>query len=183
VDLDDALRGSPAPPELLARMSLLDVEHVDLEGLVRRGQLVVHADLAEEVARIFREIRRLALPIASIVPMSAYGWDDDASMAANNTSCFNYRLIARTGERSMHSYGAAIDINPAFNPYGDDPETWQPPGATYDVHRPGTFARDAPHAGREVLELFESVGWAWLGDPDSISDRHHFEKTGFTGAV
>jgi hypothetical protein len=181
VDLDEALRGSVAPPEVLARMRLLDVEHLDMNLDLRRGQLVAHAVLADEVAAIFAEILRLRLPVARIVPIAAYGWDDDASMAANNTSCFNWRLIAATGERSMHSYGAAIDVNPAINPFGEDPATWLPPGATYDIARPGTLARDAPHAGRDVLELFERCGWAWLGDPDSISDRHHFEKTGFTG--
>jgi len=181
VDLAEALRGSTAPADVLSCMRLIDVEHVDLDGAMQHGQLVVHAELADEVGAIFAEIRRLGLPIASIVPISAFGWDDDASMAANNTSCFNWRLIAMTGERSMHSYGAAIDVNPAFNPYGADPGTWLPPGATYDTGRAGTFARDAMHAGRDVLELFERHGWSWLGDPDSISDRHHFQKTGFGG--
>src|SRR5438105_941665 len=181
VDLDEALRGSTAAPEVLGRMRLLDVEHLDLHGAVRTGQLVVHEALSDELAMIFTEMLRLGLPVASVVPVCAYGWDDDASMAANNASCFNWRLIASTGERSMHSYGAAIDVNPAFNPYGTDPATWLPPGSAYDVERPGTFARHAPHAGRDVLELFERCGWSWLGDPDSISDRHHFEKTGFTG--
>ena len=179
MDLAEALRGSTAPPHVLARMQLVDVEHVDFDGAVQRGQLVVHAALAAEVRTIFAAILRLAMPLTSVVPISAYDWDDDASMAANNTSCFNWRLIANTGERSMHSFGAAIDVNPALNPYGADPSTWLPPGATYDPRRPGTLARDAPHAGREVLESFERAGWVWLGDPHSISDRHHFEKPGF----
>ena len=46
-----------------------------------------------------------------------YGANDEKSMAANNTSAFNYRVISGTTKLSNHSYGMAIDINPRINPY------------------------------------------------------------------
>jgi poly-gamma-glutamate synthesis protein (capsule biosynthesis protein) len=180
VDRDEALRGSTAPEHVLACMTLIDVPFVDVSGAPRTGQLVVAAALAGEVEALFARMVRLGFPLERVVPICAYGWDDDASMAANNTSGFNYRLIGGTDQPSMHSWGAAIDVNPALNPFGPDPDAWSPPGATWDPVRPGTLARDAPHAGRLVIEAFEDAGWTWLGDPDSISDRHHFQKTGFT---
>ena len=40
------------------------------------------------------------------------------SAAANNTSCFNYRIAAGdSGNLSYHALGKAIDINPLYNPY------------------------------------------------------------------
>jgi poly-gamma-glutamate synthesis protein (capsule biosynthesis protein) len=179
MDRAAALRGSSAPAEILDRVQLIDVPFVDLSGARQIGQLVVERTLAGEVVELFSAVQELSFPIAGIVPIAAFGWDDDVSMAANNTSCFNYRLISGTSRMSMHSWGAAIDLNPAFNPYGADATTWVPPGARYDPERRGTLARNAPHEGRQVIELFEASGWDWLGDPDSISDRHHFQKRGF----
>lgn len=56
-------------------------------------------------------------PIARMREVSAYGGSDTASMAANNTSAFNCRRITNGTRWSNHSYGRAIDINPAQNPY------------------------------------------------------------------
>ena len=46
-----------------------------------------------------------------------YGSDDDRSMAADNTSAFNCRLVEGSTSWSAHAYGLAIDINPLENPY------------------------------------------------------------------
>jgi peptidoglycan L-alanyl-D-glutamate endopeptidase CwlK len=99
-----------------------------------------------------------------------YGWSDDESMAANNSSGFNYRYIAGTDKLSQHAYGRAIDINPLFNPYirGD---VVDPPGGVYDPSRPGTLV-----AGDAIVQAFEARGWTWGGRWDTRKDWHHFEK-------
>ena len=39
------------------------------------------------------------------------------SMSADNTSAFNFRVIAGTTLLSQHALGRAIDINPVENPW------------------------------------------------------------------
>lgn len=176
MDLAQALHGSTAPPGVLARLCLLDVPHLGFDGAERVGQLVVDAALAGELRAIFERVLGIGFPIERIMPISAYGWDDDASMADNNSSCFNYRLIAGTDVMSVHSEGRAVDINPRLNPYGATAATWLPPGSRYDLGAAGTIGPEARHpAGREILRVFADAGWTWLGD-DAIHDRHHFQK-------
>ena len=43
--------------------------------------------------------------------------NDDISMENNNTSSFNYRVVAGSSTLSNHALGMAIDINPLYNPY------------------------------------------------------------------
>lgn len=176
MDITEALAGSPAPAAVLRRQCLVEVRHAGLDGALRTGQLVADEQVADELVAIFDRLLDAGFPIQQIVPIVAFDWDDDASMAANNTSCFNHRLIGGTDRLSVHSQGRAVDINPLFNPYGPDPATWLPPGSTYELDRPGTIGPDATDpAGRAVLRIFASYGWTWLGD-DVIVDRHHFEK-------
>lgn len=167
--LDEALRGSAAPPEILANQILLDVPFVDFEGEKRTGQIVVARDVAVEVAAIFAEI--YGFPIAQIVPLVAFDWSDDASMKANNCSCFNYRVKVGKTELSAHALGRAVDINPLLNPYISG-EVTLPLGAIYDETARGTLLSD-----RVVVRAFESRGWEWGGRWTSLLDYHHFEKT------
>ena len=46
-------------------------------------------------------------------------------MEADNTSCFNYRVVAGTNRVSKHGLGTAVDINPRENPYLG-PVGWTP---------------------------------------------------------
>jgi hypothetical protein len=175
MDLAEALRGSTAPAEVLARLVLIDITHLDDTGTDRGGQLVVHEAVAEELVTLFAALRELGFPLTAAVPIAAHGWDDEASMAADNTSAFCWRPVAGSRQTSWHSYGVALDLNPARNPYGDDPATWRPPGSRYDATRPGTLAEGNP-VGREVVRRFETAGWTWLGRRDVARDRHHFHK-------
>ena len=45
-----------------------------------------------------------------------YGADDQRSMAANNSSAFNYRITTGSTKLSAHARGLAVDINPLYNP-------------------------------------------------------------------
>jgi hypothetical protein len=69
--------------------------------------------------------------------MDEYWGDDDAALAANNTSAFNDRTVVGGTSISMHAFGLAIDLNPIQNPYVE--------------HTAGKVTV-APEAGREYLD-------------------------------
>lgn len=107
--------GCPVAPEQLRQLTLT---YNDFSNQHRTGTLLVHRDLADEVIRLFRDLYRLGFQIEQMVPIEEYGGNDDASMAANNTSAFNCRdATGKPGVFSNHSWGRAIDINPLTNPY------------------------------------------------------------------
>jgi hypothetical protein len=70
---------------------------------------------------------------------------------------YNCRTVADTGEPSMHSWGAAIDINPAY--------------ADYWLWPRGTYANTIP---AEIIDIFERRGFIW-GGKWSHYDTMHFE--------
>jgi hypothetical protein len=170
--LDEALEGCAAPVEIRETLALVDVPYVSFCGSLRQGQLLVHKLLKEDVLTIFKLLAQMKFPIELIESLSTYGWDDESSMIANNTSAFNYRLILETDRLSNHSLGCAIDINPALNPYRSYAGKIYPPNATYDPTVPGTIT-----GGGEVVALFKSMGWEWGGDWTSVIDYQHFQKT------
>lgn len=167
--LAEALAGKEIPDELKDTLVLIAVPYHSFDGDVREGKLVIHRDLAHEVQHIFKILCEKQFPIQSITPIVAYDWDDDASMAANNSSAFNYRLIRHTDRLSNHSYGRAIDINPYQNPYLQRDGKTVPPGAHYDVRNKGTVTP-------EIAEIFISRGWQWGGNWRERKDWQHFEK-------
>ena len=105
------------PEDLLAKQTLLDVYYMGFDGLTHKGQMVVDEELAEEVEAVFAAAFKAKFPIRSAIPVSQFGWDDDASMLADNSSGFNYRTIAGTTIMSLHAKGRAVDINPLLNPH------------------------------------------------------------------
>lgn len=166
--------GCPVPPEDLR---LLTVEHWDFDGQVRIGELVVHDDVADEVVRVFRSLYEERFSIARMRLVDAYGADDVRSMAANNSSAFNCRLVAGTGRWSEHAYGRAVDLNPVQNPYvsatGEVSPQAGEPYADRTRRAPGMI-----HPGGEVVQAFADIGWLWGGDFRSAKDYQHFSATG-----
>lgn len=152
----------------------LTVFHYDYEGRVRKGELVCNKTIAHELLCIFRALFSRAYPINSIRLVDDFNADDEASMQANNTSCFNYRTVARSETLSKHALGLAIDINPLENPYVKGSFV-QPSTATVFVDRNKEF----PHKIDETdfcKEVFESFGFQWGGYWRSVKDYQHFEK-------
>jgi peptidoglycan L-alanyl-D-glutamate endopeptidase CwlK len=92
-------------------------------------------------------------------------------MAADNSSAFNYRLIAGTDRLSRHALGRAVDINPRENPAIYPDGRIVPAGAVRRPGKPGTFTEDHP-----VVRAFREKGWRWGGDFTHLRDYHHFEK-------
>ena len=164
------------PDDIRESQTIVEVCHVAFDGLVHRGQIVVHRDLAADIRAVFDVALRMRFPIASVIPMSHPRfrkdgrWDDDLSMEANNTSGFNYRAVTGGSRLSNHASGRAIDINPALNPYVKEALVL-PPGARYDPGAPGTFTADHP-----VVREFLQRGWEWGGMWTSLKDYQHFER-------
>lgn len=171
ITLAEALVGSAAPREILSDLVLLDVEYISFDDLVHQGQLIVHRELADDVKKIFAELCRLRFPIQKVIPIVAYDWSDERSMADNNTSAFNYRIVYGTNEISNHARGRAIDMNPAINPYVAIDGTVFPNGAVYDTAQKGTIVEDG-----EIVSLFTSYGWEWGGHWPDRKDWQHFQK-------
>jgi hypothetical protein len=165
------------PPSALA---LLRMNHWGFDGLVHRGELVCAASLVDEVSEAFARIFAARFPIAGMVRVDVFGGDDNASMAANNTSGFNFRVIAGTDRLSQHALGEAIDINPVQNPWLRNGVILPPAGRDYldrtDV-RPGMIVRPGP-----VTDAFDAIGWDWGGDWQDYKDYHHFSRQGRTPA-
>lgn len=151
--------------------------YYDFEGIVHEGELMVNAQLAEEVTRIFYELYQAQYPFTSIRLVDDFGepGDDNLSMAANNTSAFNYRYVTGTSTLSLHSYGAAIDINPLYNPYIDGDRVAPPGGAEY-VDRTQDFPGKIDHDDL-CYKLFTEKGWRWGGDWSGDKDYQHFSKS------
>ena len=142
--------------------------------MIRKGEMVCNKDIAHDLLCVFCALFARGYPINSIRLVDDFGADDEASMRANNTSCFNYRQIAGTRTLSKHAFGMAVDINPFENPCVKG--QWiQPSTAVEFVDR----KKDFPHKIDEkdfCKEVFTSFGFQWGGHWRSMKDYQHFEK-------
>jgi hypothetical protein len=154
-------------------LRIIRMPHWGFDGQVHDGELVVHRDVAAAVADVFGTMFAQRFPIARMERVEAYGGDDDASMAADNTSAFNCREITGGGAFSNHSWGTAIDVNPLENPYVKGDVVLPDAGATYldrgDV-RPGMIVD-----GDVVVTAFAAIGFEWGGHWNRLQDYQHFE--------
>jgi hypothetical protein len=167
----DAITGTNAPLEIVDRLSMVDVCYFSFDGMRHQGQIIVNSDLEDDIYAIFTLIEKLKFPIGKAIPIVTYGWQDGESMAANNTSCFNYRVIEGTTKLSLHSFGRALDINPVQNPVIYPNGLIAPEGAVYNPQKKGAFT-----AANPIVQEFLKRGWHWGGNFEQPKDYHHFEK-------
>lgn len=164
------------PKEIRKRQKIVKVKYYSFDKKVHQGQIVVDKDLAKDVKKVFEAALNERFPIYSVIPVSDPRfrkngrWDDDLSMAANNTSAFNYREKTGGGSLSNHAYGRAVDINTFQNPYIKG-KLILPPGAVYNPAAEGTITADST-----ITKLFLQFGWGWGGDWTALKDYQHFEK-------
>ena len=160
-------------PVGLDQLSYLTLHHIDFDGRLAVGELVVASDLAEETVEIFRELFDLRFPIEQMRLVDEFGADDNTSMTANNSSAFNCRFVDGTSNWSRHSLGRAIDLNPLINPWVRGDQVDPPGGAAYVDRTQDPLG--AIDVGDEIVEIFESRGWRWGGRWNS-PDYQHFDK-------
>ena len=151
----------------------------DFDGNTQTGEMICNKKIAQDVIEIFAELYSSGYQIESIKLIDEFGGDDTASMEANNTSCFNYRVVDGTTRLSNHAYGLAIDLNPYYNPYitynKDGSTNVSPEGSRIYEDRSASF----PYKIDEndlAYKLFKEHGFKWGGDWNSVKDYQHFEK-------
>ncbi|MGA2782200.1 MAG: M15 family metallopeptidase [Smithella sp.] len=171
MSFSEAIEGKIAPMEIIDLLSMIDVYYYSFDGKKHQGQIVVNSVLEEDVYEIFTLIEHLKFPVDKVIPVVAYSWDDHKSMAANNSSGFNFRVIEGTTKLSMHSLGKAVDINPVQNPVIYPNNVIAPQGAKYAPLNAGTFS-----AENQIVQEFIKRGWHWGGNFEQPKDYHHFEK-------
>jgi len=153
------------------QLAYLDIAHVTFDGGVTRGELVVAAALAPRAVEVFRRLYQLGFPIRQMKLVDDYDASDDASMAADNSSAFNFRVVAGTNNLSQHALGRAIDINPVENPWRKPDRIIPKAGKAFADRtqvRPGMIVRPGP-----VVAMFDELGWEWGGDWRHAFDDHH----------
>lgn len=159
----------------LDELAYLEMLFVDFHGMTQKGEMIVHYSLAKEVLEIFCELYKSGYQIEKMRLVDEYDADDERSMADNNSSAFNYRVVADTDMISMHGYGRAIDINPQINPYIVGNKIMPENGVKY-ADRSKAFPHKIDHDDL-AYKLFKSRGWTWGGDWKTQKDYQHFYKT------
>lgn len=162
-----------------SELRYLHVLHYDLEGQIRVGEMVCHSSVGEVLTEIFRALFEARYPIERMILIDRYEADDERSMRANNTSCFNYR--SKTGGKSIskHGHGTAVDINPLYNPYvrrrKDGSRDIRPRNARPYADRRAQFTCKIT-SGDLCHKLFIQHGFKWGGAWRSVKDYQHFER-------
>lgn len=167
---EEATAGINIHQTILQNLKLIDVQYYSFDNKLHQGQLLIHKSVEKDLLEIFEIIKEIKFPIEKAVPIVKYGWNDETSMRANNTSAFNYRKVRGTKIISYHSKGLAIDINPMLNPHINRNHI-TPEGASYDKNIAGTLTDTS-----RVVKEFRKRGWIWGGSWRSSKDYQHFEK-------
>lgn len=152
-------------------LAYVELDHVAFDGAVVRGELVVAAAIADATLALFARLHAIGFPLRQARLVDDFAASDDASMAADNSSAFNFRVVAGTDALSQHAYGRAIDINPVENPWIVGDRLIPDAGAAYrdrTAVRPGMIVRPGP-----VTAIFDELGWEWGGDWRHALDYHH----------
>ena len=162
-----------------ADLRYVHIIHYDFDGKLAEGELICHNSIAEDLVEIFYDLYASEYQIEKVTLIENYNGDDTASMADNNTSCFNYRVVDGTKSLSKHALGLAVDINPLYNPY-----------IRYDKKGGQTVSpvEGEAYADRTVsfpykidpddlcYRLFTEHGFTWGGNWNSSKDYQHFQK-------
>ena len=158
-------------PVKITDLVLLGIGYIDFANKEKEGQILVHKSVKDATLSIFGELYQIRFPIHQMETIENFQGDDEKSMKANNSSCFNFRKIAGTDKLSIHSYGLAIDINPKQNPYVTNGIIYPEDGASYlnrETQRPGMV--------EPIVDIFKRNGFEiWGGEWKDPIDYHHFQ--------
>lgn len=139
--------------EMQKYLTTITININDANGNKTTRNLKVHKAVASDVQQIFDQIQASGFRIKSV---GAYSW----------------RGAAASNNRSHHSYGVAIDINPNENYMIKNGSIisgsfWKPGQNEYSITSNGP-----------VVRAFASKGWSWGGNWNSSKDYMHFSLTG-----
>lgn len=155
----------------MKKLKLLNLSHYNFDNRIEVGQMVVLGSMADSVIAIFQELFALKFPIHTIKLLDEFEGDDELSMNANNSSCFNFRKISGSDKLSLHSYGLAIDINPVQNPFIQKGKILPASGKEF-------LDRSNIKTGmvEPIVKVFYKYGFTeWGGNWKEPIDYHHFQ--------
>lgn len=160
-------------------LNYVHVLHYNFDGEIAQGELICNQAIAQDLVEIFYDLFIAEYRIDKITLIEAYDGDDNASMADNNTSCFNYRTVTGQDNLSQHALGLAIDINPFYNPYIRYPKEGGqivlPEGSEAYTDRSAAFPYKIDTEDL-CYRLFTAHGFTWGGNWNSMKDYQHFQK-------
>lgn len=166
-------------------LQLLDVLHWSYDGeKIQQGQLVVHQDNAARFQRIFTRLLNIHYPIQQVRPIIAFGWDDQTSMTANNTSAYRPEFLGDHSKEilSEHTRGTALDLNPLDNPMINADHTINPKQAIGRMPNADAIIMSNPALLYLMHEQDMEYGGHWpvggrldFFDATAPMDKHHFE--------
>ncbi len=169
----------------LGDLRYLKMLHFNFDDEVQVGEMITNEVIAAEVIDIFYNLFLNRYQICSMYLVDEF-WtgdgveSDDASIEADNTSCFNYRRATDAENLSRHAFGMAIDLNPYENPF-----IYVHADGTFSCDHEGSYAyidnrsSDMPHVITHedlAYRLFTAHGFTWGGDWSSPIDYQHFVK-------
>lgn len=162
-----------------ADLRYVHIIHYGFDGKLAEGELICHNSIAEDLVEIFYDLYASEYQIEKVTLIENYNGDDTASMADNNTSCFNYRMVDGTKSLSRHALGLAIDINPLYNPYirynKKGGQTVSPVEGEAYADRTVSFPYKIDPDDL-CYRLFTEHGFTWGGNWNSSKDYQHFQK-------
>lgn len=158
----------------------LHILHYDFDGNPAEGEMICNIAIAQDLVEIFYELYYNEYQLESVLLIDEFNGNDTASMEANNTSCFNYRVVEGSSSLSKHALGLAVDINPLYNPYvtyeKDGSENISPAAAMDYADRSSSFPYKIDEEDL-CYKLFTQHGFTWGGNWNSCKDYQHFQKT------
>jgi hypothetical protein len=163
-------------PVELDDLRYVTVAYWGFDALPHTGELLVNADVADEVVEVFRRLHEARFPIEEMRITGADELDLHPTGDDNNTGSFVCRRSRGSTSWSEHAYGRGVDINPFHNPYVKGDLVLPELASAYrdrSVERPGMILR-----GDVVTDAFAAIGWSWGGNWRSSTDPMHFSATG-----
>ncbi len=164
-------------PVKLKDLRYVHILYVDFDGAEHEGELLVHRKVTKDVMEIFEALYDAKYPLRSVRLVDDFEepFDDNRSMAADNTSAYCCRRVTGKKKFSRHSYGTAIDVNPVENPYIRPDGSFAPlesePYLNRKDVRPGMITEQDL-----CYKLFTKHGWKWGGHFKGQKDYQHFSK-------
>lgn len=153
--------------------------HYDFDGNPAEGELICNEYIAQDLVEIFYELYCNEYRLEKVLLIDEYDGDDNASMEDNNTSCFNYRVVAGSTSLSKHAYGLAIDVNPLYNPYityGKDGSMNVSPASGESYADRTLYFPYKIDSEDLCYKLFIQHGFTWGGSWNHSKDYQHFQK-------
>lgn len=179
----------PVPPEVVARSSwteecpvgldelvYLTMSHLGFDGRYHTGEMIVNAQVEQDVVEVFRRLHEAGFPIEEMRVIRADEIDAPPTGDGNDTTSFACRPAVGTQSWSQHAYGLAIDVNEFQNPYVKGDLVLPELASSYVDRanaRPGMIFE-----GDVVTEAFDAIGWGWGGRWSSLVDWMHFSLNG-----